>query len=81
MSDSDNAVHIVLVHLKDETQHVIDVMTKVDGQQIPVEEVSTLSDAPKIRKVCRLIPVSLLCLEKCPSFLVLDDTLCAGFCP
>uniref|UniRef100_A0A8C7H372 TP53RK binding protein n=1 Tax=Oncorhynchus kisutch TaxID=8019 RepID=A0A8C7H372_ONCKI len=51
ISDSDGALLIVLVHPKEETQHMSDIIAKVDGQQIPVEDVSMLTDPAKIKKV------------------------------
>ncbi|XP_020346794.1 EKC/KEOPS complex subunit TPRKB-like [Oncorhynchus kisutch] len=50
ISDSDGALLIVLVHPKEETQHMSDIIAKVDGQQIPVEDVSMLTDPAKIKK-------------------------------
>lgn len=54
ISDSDSAVHIVLVHNKDETLNIEDIISKVDGEQIAVDRVSDLTDAAKIKKVCLL---------------------------
>ena len=56
MSDSDSAVLIVLVHLKEEMQHMTDIIAKVDGQQIPVEDVSMLTDPAKVKKVGLVFP-------------------------
>ncbi|XP_064877833.1 EKC/KEOPS complex subunit TPRKB-like isoform X2 [Oncorhynchus nerka] len=50
ISDSDSALLIVLVHPKEEKQHMSDIIAKVDGQQIPVEDVSMLTDPAKIKK-------------------------------
>lgn len=52
ISDSDSAVHIVLVHNKDETLNIDDIISKVDGEQIAVDQVSDLTDVAKIKKVC-----------------------------
>ncbi|TRY59255.1 hypothetical protein DNTS_026391 [Danionella cerebrum] len=38
ISDSDHAIHIVLVHNKEETRIIDDIISKVDGQQIPVSQ-------------------------------------------
>lgn len=44
----------MLVHNKEENLNVDDIISKVDGQQIPVDQVSELMDAAKIKKVCLL---------------------------
>ncbi|KAK6303056.1 hypothetical protein J4Q44_G00274110 [Coregonus suidteri] len=62
MSDSDSAVLIVLVHCKEETQHMSDIIAKVDGQQIPVEDVSMLTDPAKIKKLYKTTPQEDMCL-------------------
>ncbi|XP_024232610.1 EKC/KEOPS complex subunit TPRKB [Oncorhynchus tshawytscha] len=62
MSDSDSAVLIVLVHLKEETQHMTDIIAKVDGQQIPVEDVSMLTDPAKVKKLYKTTPQEDTCL-------------------
>lgn len=54
ISDGDDAVMVVLVHNKDESQLVSDIAAKVDGLQVPVEDISSLSDAAKIKKVPNL---------------------------
>lgn len=41
----------MLVHNKEETLNVDDIIAKVDGQQIDVDQVSELTDAAKIKKV------------------------------
>lgn len=51
ISDGDHSVMVVVVHNKDESQLLADITAKVEGQQIPVEDVSSLSDPAKIRKV------------------------------
>ncbi len=55
ISDSDSAVHIVLVYNKDETLNIEDIISKVDGEQMAVDRVSDLTDAAKIKKVCLLL--------------------------
>uniref|UniRef100_A0A8C1RCF0 Tp53rk binding protein n=1 Tax=Cyprinus carpio TaxID=7962 RepID=A0A8C1RCF0_CYPCA len=52
ISDSDSAVLIVLVHNKDETLSVDDIISKVDGQQVAVDRVSDFTDVAKIKKAC-----------------------------
>lgn len=43
---------MVLVHKdQDDTQLVLDITAKVDGRQVPVEDLSTLTDLEKIKKV------------------------------
>lgn len=44
----------MLVHNKDETLNIQDIISKVDGEQIAVDRVSDLTDAAKIKKVCLL---------------------------
>ncbi|KAL0962787.1 hypothetical protein UPYG_G00345450 [Umbra pygmaea] len=61
-SDSDTAVLIVLVHPTDETRHMTEVMAKVDGQQIPVEDVSKMVDTAQIKKLYRTTPQEDSCL-------------------
>lgn len=51
ISDKDDSVLVVVVHAKDELHAVSDITAMVDGQQLPVDEVSSLSDLEKIRKV------------------------------
>ncbi|KAF4114481.1 EKC/KEOPS complex subunit TPRKB [Onychostoma macrolepis] len=70
ISDSDSAVHIVLVHNKDETLNIEDIVSKVDGQQIAVDRVSDLTDAAKIKKLYKVAPQE----EKCGS--LLDAVVC-----
>ncbi|MEQ2159847.1 hypothetical protein GOODEAATRI_027461 [Goodea atripinnis] len=56
ISDRDDSALVVVVHGKDnELQAVSDIMAMVDGQQLPVDEVSSLSDLEKIRKVGYLV--------------------------
>ncbi|XP_059360516.1 EKC/KEOPS complex subunit TPRKB [Carassius carassius] len=70
ISDSDSAVHIVLVHNKDETLNINDIILKVDGQQIAVDRVSDLTDVAKIKKLYKVAPPE----EKCGS--LLDAIVC-----
>ncbi len=44
----------MLLHNKDETLNIQDIISKVDGEQIAVDRVSDLTDAAKIKKVCLL---------------------------
>lgn len=56
ISDGDDSLLVVLVHDKDQSDIGADVVAKVQGQQIPVEELSTLSDASKIKKLYKITP-------------------------
>lgn len=51
ISDGDDSVLLVLVHSEDESQLLADIKSMVDGQQVPVEDVSSLTDQEKIKKV------------------------------
>uniref|UniRef100_A0AAZ1Y0Z3 EKC/KEOPS complex subunit TPRKB n=1 Tax=Oreochromis aureus TaxID=47969 RepID=A0AAZ1Y0Z3_OREAU len=51
ISDGDDSVLIVMVDSKDESQDVSDIAARVEGRQVPVEELSSLSDHAKIKKV------------------------------
>lgn len=65
----------MLVHNKEENLNVDDIISKVDGQQIPVDQVSDLMDAAKIKKVCLLLDttdVEQSCLLKVHVFLSLQ---------
>ncbi|XP_018944842.1 EKC/KEOPS complex subunit TPRKB-like [Cyprinus carpio] len=70
ISDSDSAVLIVLVHNKDETLSVDDIISKVDGQQVAVDRVSDFTDVAKIKKLYKVAPQE----EECGSFL--DAVVC-----
>ncbi|XP_016147271.1 EKC/KEOPS complex subunit Tprkb-like [Sinocyclocheilus grahami] len=70
ISDSDSAVLIVLVHNKDETLNIDNIISKVDGQQITVDRVSDLNDVAKIKKLYKVAPQE----EKCGS--LLDAVVC-----
>lgn len=54
ISDGDDSVMVVLVHNKQESQLVSDITALVDGRQVSVEDVSSLSDPAKIKKVLHL---------------------------
>lgn len=70
ISDRDSAVYIVLVHNKEETLNVDDIISKVDGQQIDVDQVSELTDAAQIKKLYKVAPLE----ERCGS--LLDAVVC-----
>uniref|UniRef100_A0A3P8SKK2 EKC/KEOPS complex subunit TPRKB n=1 Tax=Amphiprion percula TaxID=161767 RepID=A0A3P8SKK2_AMPPE len=70
ISDGDESVMVVVVHKKDEVQLLSDVTARVDGQQVPVEDVSSLSDPAKIKKLYKIAPQE----EKCGN--LLDAVVC-----
>ncbi|NP_001007374.1 EKC/KEOPS complex subunit TPRKB [Danio rerio] len=70
ISDSDTAVHIVLVHNKEETLNIDDIISKVDGQQIDVFQVSEMTDTAKIKKLYKITPQE----DKCGT--LLDAVVC-----
>ncbi|XP_073802069.1 EKC/KEOPS complex subunit TPRKB isoform X3 [Danio rerio] len=70
ISDSDTAVHIVLVHNKEETLNIDDIISKVDGQQIDVGQVSEMTDTAKIKKLYKITPQE----DKCGT--LLDAVVC-----
>ncbi|XP_018616787.1 EKC/KEOPS complex subunit TPRKB isoform X2 [Scleropages formosus] len=54
IADNDNTVLIVLIHSKEDEYYIDDIRSKIDGEQIPVELISTLSDVPKIKKLYKV---------------------------
>lgn len=54
ISDGDDSVLVVLVHTKDESQLLSDITGRVNGRHVPAEDVSSLSDHAKIKKVLQL---------------------------
>ncbi|XP_060931713.1 EKC/KEOPS complex subunit TPRKB [Limanda limanda] len=74
ISDGDDSVMVVMVHDKNKSEElgqlVEDIVTKVDGRQVPVEDVSTLSDSVKIRKLYKVPPQE----ETCGT--LLDAVIC-----
>lgn len=70
ISDKDDSVLVVVVHAKDELHAVSDITAMVGGQQLPVDEVSSLSDLEKIRKFYKVTPQE----ETCGS--LLDAVVC-----
>ncbi|XP_073722643.1 EKC/KEOPS complex subunit TPRKB [Misgurnus anguillicaudatus] len=70
ISDSDSAVYFVLVHNKEETLNVDDIISKVDGEQIDVGQVSDMTNAAIIKKLYKVAPQE----EKCGS--LLDAVVC-----
>lgn len=70
MSDSDESVHVTVVHSRDEFHLVSDITSRVDGQQLPVEHMSMLTDAAKVKKLYKVSPQE----EKCGT--LLDALIC-----
>ncbi|XP_037551626.1 EKC/KEOPS complex subunit TPRKB [Nematolebias whitei] len=70
ISDGDDSVLVVLVHKKDEPPSLSDIAAMVDGLQLPVDDVSSLSDTAKIKKLYKVPPQE----EKCGS--LLDAVVC-----
>ncbi|XP_070848206.1 EKC/KEOPS complex subunit TPRKB [Chaetodon trifascialis] len=70
ISDGDDSVMVVLVHNEDESQLLSDITARVNGRQVPVDDVSSLSDQAQIRKLYKVTPQE----EKCGS--LLDAVVC-----
>ncbi|XP_042367121.1 EKC/KEOPS complex subunit TPRKB [Plectropomus leopardus] len=70
ISDSDVSVLVVLVHNKDESQLVSDITARVNGQQVPAEDVPSLTDFAKVKKLYKVTPQE----EKCGT--LLDAVVC-----
>ncbi|XP_008291019.1 EKC/KEOPS complex subunit TPRKB [Stegastes partitus] len=70
ISDGDESVMVVVVHKKDEVQLLSDVTARVDGRQVPAEDVSSLSDSAKIKKLYKVAPQE----DKCGT--LLDAVIC-----
>lgn len=56
ISDGDSSVLVVLVHHQDDPLLLSDIVSRVDGQQAPVDDVSSLSDTAKIKKFFKIAP-------------------------
>ncbi|XP_017285419.1 EKC/KEOPS complex subunit TPRKB [Kryptolebias marmoratus] len=70
ISDGNDSVLVVLVHKRDKLPSLSDITAMVDGQQLPVDDVSSLSDIAKIKKLYKIPPQE----EKCGS--LLDAVVC-----
>ncbi|XP_047430643.1 EKC/KEOPS complex subunit TPRKB [Mugil cephalus] len=70
ISDGDDSVMVVLVHSEDEEQLLSDITDRVDGRQVPAQDVSSLSDHAKIKKLYKVTPQE----EKCKS--LIDAVVC-----
>ncbi|KAM9705329.1 EKC/KEOPS complex subunit TPRKB [Menidia menidia] len=69
-SEGDGAVLVVVVHDKDQVQVPSEIRALVDGRQVPVEEISSLSDPAAIRKLYKIPPQE----EECGT--LLDAVVC-----
>ncbi|TNN55156.1 EKC/KEOPS complex subunit Tprkb [Liparis tanakae] len=69
-SDGDESVLVVLVHDEDDPQLLSDIAARVSGRQVPAEDVSSLSDHAKIKKLYKIPPQE----EKCGT--LLDAVVC-----
>lgn len=76
ISDGDTSVMVVLVHSEDESKLLADITARVSGQQVPVEDVSSLSDQAKIKKVLLLFHFNGLILYNC---IDLHEHMCVYF--
>ncbi|XP_020508940.2 EKC/KEOPS complex subunit TPRKB [Labrus bergylta] len=70
ISDGDESVMVVLVHSRDEPQPLSDIVARVNGQQVAVEDVSSLSNNTKIQKLYKVTPQE----ERCGT--LLDAVVC-----
>ncbi|XP_068163138.1 EKC/KEOPS complex subunit TPRKB [Antennarius striatus] len=70
ISDGDDSVLVVLVHSEDESKLLSDIIALVNGQQVPVEDVSSLSDQAKIKKLYKVTSQE----DKCGT--LLDAVIC-----
>lgn len=55
ISDGDDSVLVVLVQDQDDPPPLSDITSRVDGRQVPVDDVSSMSDTAKIKKVHHLV--------------------------
>ncbi|XP_072327763.1 EKC/KEOPS complex subunit TPRKB isoform X2 [Scyliorhinus torazame] len=56
ISDSDTAVLVVLVHDGKRESHLEDIIRQVEGQQICVQDISSIADVAKIKKFYKVSP-------------------------
>ncbi|CAL9682993.1 unnamed protein product [Knipowitschia caucasica] len=56
ISDGDCSVLIVLVHKQNDTPSLSDIVSQVNGEQVPVQDLSSLSDATKVKKFFKISP-------------------------
>ncbi|XP_054844443.1 EKC/KEOPS complex subunit TPRKB [Eublepharis macularius] len=56
ISDSDSAVLIVLVEDQEKTVNLENVISQVDGQQVPLTDLPQITDISKVKKIYKLTP-------------------------
>ncbi|XP_068611376.1 EKC/KEOPS complex subunit TPRKB [Brachionichthys hirsutus] len=61
ISDGDDSVLVVLVHGEDEPRLLSDITALVEGQQVPAEDVSSLTDRAKIQKLYKVTSQEVTC--------------------
>ncbi|XP_060100747.1 EKC/KEOPS complex subunit TPRKB [Heteronotia binoei] len=57
ISDSDSAVIIVLVEDQEKRVNLENVISQVDGQQIPLADLPQITDVSKVKKIYKLTPL------------------------
>ncbi|CAJ1054420.1 EKC/KEOPS complex subunit TPRKB [Xyrichtys novacula] len=70
ISDGDDSVMVVLVYDRNESPSLSNIVAKVDGQQVPVGDLSSLSNLTKIKQLYKVTPQE----EKCGT--LLDAVVC-----
>ncbi|XP_059182294.1 EKC/KEOPS complex subunit TPRKB [Centropristis striata] len=65
ISDGDDSVLVVLVHSEDEPQLLSDITARVSGRKVPAGDLSSLTDAAKVKKLYKVTPQE----EKCGTLL------------
>ncbi|XP_014347766.1 EKC/KEOPS complex subunit TPRKB [Latimeria chalumnae] len=55
-SDNDTAILVVLVDEGDEKCNPDDIISQVEGQQVPLDDLSTMTDIAKIKKMYKVTP-------------------------
>ncbi|XP_041113480.1 EKC/KEOPS complex subunit TPRKB-like isoform X1 [Polyodon spathula] len=56
ISDGDSAVLIVLIHENEDKCNLEEITAHVEGQQIALEDLSTITDVAKVKKLYKLTP-------------------------
>ncbi|KAK7902006.1 hypothetical protein WMY93_018775 [Mugilogobius chulae] len=56
ISDGDSSVLVVLVFTQNDTPALSDIVSRVDGHQVPVQDVSSLLDTAKFKKFFKITP-------------------------
>ena len=55
VGDSDDSVHVTVVHCRADCHLLADISSAVQGTQLPVEHLATLTDTTKVKKVRRSV--------------------------